>query len=140
MNYYLISLIVWLIVFLLSLYALSNSYSTICRVLFIVTGMIGAFLLSWPIGSSNVKVEVPYIVADKKIENINLDMKDELLVANKYILVVKTKTNPEKTTEIEVDKNIYDKVVISNEIIVNVTINRIINKAVNYQVINQECT
>lgn len=75
MNYYLISLIVGLIVFLLSLYALSNSYSTICRVLFIVTGMIGAFLLSWPIGSSNVKVEVPYIVADKKIENINLDMK-----------------------------------------------------------------
>lgn len=53
---------------------------------------------------------------------------------------MKTKTNPEKTTEIEVDKNIYDKVVISNEIIVNVTINRIINKAVNYQVFNQECT
>ena len=96
--------------------------------------------MSWPIGSSNVKVEIPYIVADKKIENINLDMKDELLVDNKYILVVKTKTNPEKTTEIEVDKNIYDKVVISNEIIVNVIINRIINKAVNYQVINQECT
>ena len=61
-------------------------------------------------------------------------MKDELLVANKYILVVNTKTNPEKATEVEVNKNIYDKVIINDEIIVNVTINRIINKAVNYSV------
>jgi hypothetical protein len=139
MNYYLISLIVGLIVFFISLYALHNSYSTVRRILFIVTAMIGSFLWVLPVGFANDEVEVPYIVADKKIENINLDMKDELLVANKYILVVNTKTNPEKTTEVEVNKNIYDKVIINDEIIVNVTINRIINKAVNYSV-DQECT
>ena len=131
MNYYLIPLIVGLVLFFFSLYELYTGRSA---KLFIVIGLVGAFLWVLPVGFANNEVEVPYIVADKKIKNINLDMKDELLVANKYILVVNTKTNPEKATEVEVNKNIYDKVIINDEIIVNVTINRIINKAVNYSV------
>lgn len=76
MNYYLISLIVGLVLFFFSLYELYTGRSA---KLFIVIGLVGAFLWVLPVGFANNEVEVPYIVADKKIKNINLDMKDELV-------------------------------------------------------------
>lgn len=72
MNYYLISLIVGLVLFFFSLYELYTGRSA---KLFIVIGLVGAFLWVLPVGFANNEVEVPYIVADKKIKNINLDMK-----------------------------------------------------------------